>query len=286
MSLRGDYVHAVIQVTRDMVPVVFSRWTLPFDGAVDLGVADLTLAQLVRIAEKENLLHDTHHNRPTSTSEWAQSLSTRIIPLKDLLQLLPLELGLSIELAYPSAALRAQLYLSRSHDLNTFVDAVLSTVYSTLAESTSSGERQGIGREPQRRKLVFSSFAPDVCAALNWKQPNYAVFFASDCGVWNWPLDADFSCSLQADRSDRRCGSVAGAVDFAKSNNLLGVLVNADILTKVPSLMLGIKDVGILLAMFSLRDKTEQPPQEPGVLDAVMRNGLLTFVDHTPRTGN
>jgi hypothetical protein len=48
--------------------------------------------------------------------------------------------------------------------------------------------------------------------------------------------------------------------------------------------MLGIKDVGILLAMFSLRDKTDQSPQDPGVLDAVMRNGLLTFVDHTPRT--
>jgi CDK inhibitor PHO81 len=85
-SLRGDYVHAVIQVTRDRVPVVFSRWTLPFDGAVDLGVADLTLAQLLRIAEKENLIHDTHHNWPTSTSEWAESLSTHIIPLKDLLK--------------------------------------------------------------------------------------------------------------------------------------------------------------------------------------------------------
>jgi CDK inhibitor PHO81 len=92
-------------------------------------------------------------------------------------QILPLELGLSIELAYPSAALRAQLYLSRSHDLNTFVDAVLSTVYSSLAELTSSKERQSIGREPQRRKLVFSSFAPDVCAALNWKQPNCMCLF-------------------------------------------------------------------------------------------------------------
>lgn len=85
-SLRGDYVHAVIQVTRDMVPVVFSRWTLPFDGAVDLGVADVTLAQLLPIAEKEKLLLDVQRDRPTSTSEWAQLLSTRIIPLRDLLQ--------------------------------------------------------------------------------------------------------------------------------------------------------------------------------------------------------
>lgn len=85
-SLRGDYIHAVIQVTRDMIPVVFSRWTLSFEGVVDFGVADLTLAQLLRIAEKENLVHDTRRDRPTSTSEWARSLSIRIIPLRDLLQ--------------------------------------------------------------------------------------------------------------------------------------------------------------------------------------------------------
>jgi hypothetical protein len=85
-SLRGDYVHAVIQVTRDMVPVVFTGWTLPFDGAVDLGIADVTLAQLLPIAERKNLLIDLHRDRPTSTSEWTRSLSSRIISLRDLLQ--------------------------------------------------------------------------------------------------------------------------------------------------------------------------------------------------------
>lgn len=85
-SQRGDYVHAVIQVTRDMVPVVFFGWTLPFNGAVDLGVADLTLVQLLRLAEKENLVLSAQHHRPTSASEWARTLNTRLIPLKDLLQ--------------------------------------------------------------------------------------------------------------------------------------------------------------------------------------------------------
>lgn len=88
-------------------------------------------------------------------------------------QALPLELGLSIELGYPSPALCARFFLSRSHDLNTFVDSILSTVYSSL---TRSEDRRSMGGEPQRRKLIFSSFAPDVCAALNWKQPNCEVF--------------------------------------------------------------------------------------------------------------
>ena len=47
--------------------------------------------------------------------------------------------------------------------------------------------------------------------------------------------------------------------------------------------MLGIKDAGILLATFGMRDKAEQVPQDTGVLDAVMRNGSLTFVDPATR---
>lgn len=46
--------------------------------------------------------------------------------------------------------------------------------------------------------------------------------------------------------------------------------------------MLGIKDTGILLATFVM--KADHGPQDTGVLDAIMRDGLLTFVDHTSRT--
>lgn len=111
-----------------------------------------------------------------------------------LCQILPLDLGLSIELAYPSPALCAQLYLSRTHDLNTFVDCVLSTVYNSLAGPTNSGpeERRHTGNEPQRRKLVFSSFAPDVCAALNWKQPNCKCVF----GLMAWFLKNMYRCRV------------------------------------------------------------------------------------------
>ncbi|KAF8591565.1 hypothetical protein K439DRAFT_907882 [Ramaria rubella] len=79
--------------------------------------------------------------------------------------------------------------------------------------------------------------------------------------------------------------SVAAAVEFAKANNLLGVLINACILAKVPSLIQGIKETGVLLATFAMRDMTDQPQNaDTGIVDAVMRNGVLTFVDHSSRT--
>ncbi|KAF8529169.1 cyclin-dependent protein kinase inhibitor [Hysterangium stoloniferum] len=275
-SLRGDYVHAVIQVTRDLIPVVFSRWTVPLNEVVDLGVADLTLAQLVQIATKEHLVYDPNQHRPRSPSEWARILSTCLMPLKDLLHILPSEYGISLELAYATPAIREDYSLSRSHDLNIFVDSVLSMAYNTLI---GPDDHRSVEKDPQRRKLVFSSFAPDVCAALNWKQPNYAVFFASDCGVWAWPSENDFVCSAQVDRRDRRCKSTAAAVDFAKWNNLLGLLINSTILTKVPSLVQGIRDSGLLLAAFGSRESASQA--DLGTLDALMQNGVLTFIDHT-----
>jgi hypothetical protein len=49
--------------------------------------------------------------------------------------------------------------VGRSGEVNAFVDSVLHVVYE--AGKTSPG-----------RKIIFSSFDPTVCTALNWKQPN------------------------------------------------------------------------------------------------------------------
>ena len=98
---------------------------------------------------------------------------------------------------------------------------------------------------------MFSSFSPDVCAALNWKQPNcehphfpwliisslplYAtlpsdpVFFASLCGRED-SVNPSPAISAHAEAGDERLSSLASAVRFSKANNLLGVIVAADIL--------------------------------------------------------
>ncbi|KIJ56840.1 hypothetical protein M422DRAFT_148482, partial [Sphaerobolus stellatus SS14] len=269
----GNYVHAVVQVTRDMHPVVYSRWTVRLSEEVEVGIAELSLSQLLRIAERDGFKLDLNQRRPISGAEWAVLLNSHFIPLTDLLQVLPGELGISLELAYPTPAICGEFNLNRSHDINSFVDSVLVSAYSTL-----SGPDE-VRKTGKRRKLVFSSFSPDVCASLNWKQPNYAVFFATDCGVWAWP--AETMPSVQVDRTDRRCQSVAAAVEFAKSNNLLGILVNSFILNKVPWLISGVREAGLLLAAFGGDEQMNNA--DIGTLDARMRNGLLTFTDNSSR---
>jgi CDK inhibitor PHO81 len=67
-------------------------------------------------------------------------------------------MGLCLEFAICSAAEHADRSCSMAF-VNTFTDSVLRTVYNTLG---------GAGR----RRITMASFSPDICAALNWKQPN------------------------------------------------------------------------------------------------------------------
>jgi len=83
--------------------------------------------------------------------------------VSDIRQVLPQEFGVSIDLAYPSKHVSDSLSLRSQLDLNTFVDSVLRTIYQVLAPSEAL---------ITRRRVAFTSFSPDVCAFLNWKQPN------------------------------------------------------------------------------------------------------------------
>jgi hypothetical protein len=50
-SLKGHFLPLVIQVTRDLEPVVYSQWFLP-DTVIDLGVSDVDLRQFEALATK------------------------------------------------------------------------------------------------------------------------------------------------------------------------------------------------------------------------------------------
>ena len=67
-----------------------------------------------------------------------------------------------MEIAYAPLRVRRRHSLRHQLDLNDVVNAVLRAVYDTSALEGQMG----------RRPVVFTSFSPDICAALNWKQPN------------------------------------------------------------------------------------------------------------------
>lgn len=99
-----------------------------------------------------------------------------------------------------------------------------------------------------------------------------AVFFASYCGISRHRKDASLIPAGHDEESDLRSLSVREAVNFAKSTNLLGVILEATTLVSptppsvtdadpgcrlmlfiqaaVPSLVASVKDAGLLLATF------------------------------------
>jgi CDK inhibitor PHO81 len=79
-----------------------------------------------------------------------------------LTEIIPLETNILFDLAYPSAETISLSVLTRQ-DLNAFVDSVLDKIF---------GVSDHLETQPIRRKITFTSFSPDVCSALNWKQPN------------------------------------------------------------------------------------------------------------------
>jgi CDK inhibitor PHO81 len=59
-------------------------------------------------------------------------------------------------------------------EINDFVDSILQTVFESAENSTAwSLAPDSVKRN---RTILFSSFNPDICTALNWKQPNCTTF--------------------------------------------------------------------------------------------------------------
>lgn len=83
-SLSGNYVYAVVQVTRDLQPVLYSEQLLP-ESSYDLGVADVTLSQFDALANRLNR-GEQLIRRMTSIQDWYRILPRMMLPLSRFMQ--------------------------------------------------------------------------------------------------------------------------------------------------------------------------------------------------------
>ncbi|KAI8920122.1 hypothetical protein DFJ77DRAFT_451202 [Powellomyces hirtus] len=264
-SLAEEYIQVVVQLTSDGIPVIYPEWYLTFHG-LDLSLGNVTFAQAREIfsnrlggmqsastptsATPSGLAPGASWqslNSPSSTvtSELAKIVSGSFLSLQEILLSLPSSVGVSIVIKYPTSAEQAALKLTNLSDVNTVVDTVLQTVYDQASD----------------RSIIFMSFNPSICTAINWKQPNYGVFFGTRCGYEHEDNDGQSPPSpatrtqqpsipsrAAIAETDPRCNSIKGAIRFAKSSNLLGVVCEAAPLVQAPILIKTIKESGLLLA--------------------------------------
>jgi len=134
-------------------------------------------------------------------------------------------------------------------ELNSFVDTVLTKVYDLN----------------QGRNIIFSSFHPDICLLLSFKQPSIPVLFLSDAGT----------CEV----GDIRASSLQEAIRFASRWNLLGIVSAAEPLVTCPRLVRVVKESGLVCCSYgTLNNDTKNVAlQVEEGIDAVIVDSVLAI---------
>ncbi|KAI6714426.1 hypothetical protein JHW43_003086 [Diplocarpon mali] len=272
-SLSGDYVLLFLQHTCDGVPVLWPRWTMDYMD-IEFPVCRLTYGQFIsagsRHTRKAGDLEAIPNQPLTRIADVHRVLSNSAVSLHDALSLLPAGMHVNIQVLYPSAEEEKSLRLGPTVNINTFGDAILGVVFDharSLRERTPDA----------MRSIVFSSFNPTVCTALNWKQPNYPVFLCNDLG-----RESELNPSSSVLSSGRRKTSIKEAVRIAQNNNFMGLICSSSLLE---TLVEAIKAQGLVLVTDKSAEQrqagviSDDPfPRLPEGIDGVLKaNGVLQF---------
>lgn len=204
-------------------------------------------AEKHKLMRKRNSLGHVYHegdeNRPHTP------LQDSFATLEEVFDIVPLSTGFNIEIKYPTIEQLAKGKVALYPERNQIVDAVLKVVFDHAKRDRSI--------------IYFSSFDADVCTMLSLKQPRYPVFFLTQGGS---------KLCL-----DHRRNSVPQAIRFAKSVNLLGLVVEVQPLLNAPELIKLVKSSGLLLATYGSPNNEQEYVrlQEEMGVDAVISDHLI-----------
>jgi glycerophosphodiester phosphodiesterase len=266
-NLGANYVEFDVQLTKDLVPVIYHDFLVSETG-IDAPVHTLTLEQflhvnrntshsprtpspdpkkendpLAKITKEEGGLRQRSfsvgHFMPESemdermkhTRDFKEKgykansrgkfIQAPFTTLEEMFHKVPETVGFNIEMKYP------MLFESEEHEmdtyaveLNSFCDVILKKVYD-------------LGK---KRNIIFSSFNPDVCLLLSFKQPSIPILFLTDAGTY--PV------------GDIRASSLQEAIRFASRWNLLGVVSAAEPLCNSPRLVRVVKESGLVCVSY------------------------------------
>jgi CDK inhibitor PHO81 len=85
-SIVGQYLYLVVQVTRDLQPVVYAGWRLP-EEHYDLSVSDVVLAQFEALAARKGRdMNNGTTNLSGDPAQWRDAVRDAMVPLDKLVQ--------------------------------------------------------------------------------------------------------------------------------------------------------------------------------------------------------
>ncbi|KAI9893210.1 MAG: phosphate system positive regulatory protein pho81 [Vezdaea aestivalis] len=276
-SLSGEYVRLYVQTTRDGEAVLYPTWTVKISG-LDIPIGRLTLAEFKSIgAQRSAPLTSVASSRPVDVlqlSDMHKLLATSFSTLGEALDFLAPDVHVEIHALFPTPAQEIDYRLEPTPNLNSFADAILKKVFDHTRHTRE--------KTPDfMRSIVFSSYNPDLCTALNWKQPNYPVFLCNDLGR-DSTLEGAGGSSTTVQSSGHLALSIKEAVRIAQSNNFMGLVCISKLLDMVPALIESVKVAGLVLVAdtASLDQEDQSKPAQSlkdGVDGVLHGNGILRF---------
>ncbi|KAJ5907958.1 hypothetical protein N7495_000640, partial [Penicillium taxi] len=292
-SLSGDYVQLFVQLTRDSVPVLYPQFVVNHHG-IDIPISRLTWAQFQKIGSeqaslsKQEILDFLRTQAINDMPKTHRLLAGSFMSLREALLELPIDLKVDISVLYPSDAEEHSLDLTSQADVNSFADAILTDLFDHAREARE--------KSPDfMRSVVFTSYNPNICTALNWKQPNYPVLLCNDLGQIR-DLASNVDSLPHVNSSGRALMSIKESVRIAQSNNFMGLICRSSLLNVVPALVETVKELGLVLVA-DTSDEVAQPDHTealsvssmgvadwayrmPDGVNGVMKaNGILRFND-------
>ncbi|XP_023327915.1 glycerophosphocholine phosphodiesterase GPCPD1 isoform X2 [Eurytemora carolleeae] len=221
----ADMVEFDVQVSSDLVPIIYHEFTLCIqsktkqedaDILLDIPVKDLTVNQLHGLK-----VHHPHEKSTGVKTFQENDKEHEPFPtLETALNLLDSDCGFNIEIKFSQLFKDGREEQKDMMEMNLFIDQVLKTVYQHAGE----------------RKIVFSSFNPDACSMLVNKQNLYPVLLLTQGRT-----------SRYEDYLDPRTRSIPAAVWFCKMVGLLGISARADEVIKNPGHIDLVKSQGQIL---------------------------------------
>lgn len=267
-NLGANYVEFDVQLTKDHVPVIYHDFLVSETG-IDAPVHTLTLEQFLHVSEQktprdsrapspvyskdpapQETLKDgkrrlRSYSVGTAGSDRSEEMTERMkhtrdfknkgfkansrgnfiqspfTTLEEMFKKLPESIGFNIEMKYPMLHESEEQEMDTyAVELNSFVDTVLNKVYDF----------------GNKRNIIFSSFNPDICLLLSFKQPSIPVLFLTDAGM--------------ATVGDIRASSLQEAIRFASRWNLLGIVSAAEPLVTCPRLVRVVKESGLVCVSY------------------------------------
>ena len=216
-SLSGDYLQLVVQSTRDGVPVVYPHYVVTHAG-LQLPISQLSYHELRGIMGPGAPVLEGIRMRPPSDmntiDRLRSELATSLLALQEVLANLDTSFHVNLHILYPTPQEESDLHLT-SIDINAFTNAILTVVFDHARTSREQNS-------DLTRSIVFSSFNASICAALNWKQPNFPVLLCNDLGERSTVVQPTGTSSpVMGD--GRMSLSIKESARLAQTNNFMGL---------------------------------------------------------------